>query len=211
MPGKASELVDQPLQRRGKIGHGVTLEAGPAADPGRPASRSSCFCVSSSTFLVASLQAASTRSCSISTSPATSGSILTPVTFLWPSILTVTMPPPAEASTRISATPPASSAASSGPAASWPACFRAFSCFVLPQISDRRAPGFREKFLEPLHFRMSPALATLRRLPGRGVACRRRAARPSGGLLADLDRDPDRLAHHALHGGFEVRAASRYI
>ena len=44
------------------------------------------FCVSSSTFLTASLQAAITRSCSISTSPATSGSIFTPVTFLWPSI-----------------------------------------------------------------------------------------------------------------------------
>ena len=42
-------------------------------------------------------------SCSISTSPATSGSIFTPSTFLWPSILTVTMPPPADASTRISA------------------------------------------------------------------------------------------------------------
>ena len=35
-------------------------------------------CASSSTFLVASLKAAITRSCSISTSPATSGSIFTP-------------------------------------------------------------------------------------------------------------------------------------
>src|SRR6185312_3109561 len=60
-------------------------------------------CDSSSTFLTASAQASTTRSCSISTSPATSGSIFTAVTALWPSILTVTMPPPAEPSTRISA------------------------------------------------------------------------------------------------------------
>ena len=50
----------------------------------------------SSTFLAASLQAATIMSCSISTSPATSGSIFTPSTFFWPSILTLTMPPPAE-------------------------------------------------------------------------------------------------------------------
>src|ERR1700728_4711772 len=41
--------------------------------------------------------------CSISTSPATSGSIVTPNTFLWPSIFTVIMPPPADASTRMAA------------------------------------------------------------------------------------------------------------
>src|SRR5260370_22763104 len=63
------------------------------------------FClVSSSTFFTASLQAATTMSCNISTSPATSGSILTARTFLWPSIFTVTIPPPEDASTRISAT-----------------------------------------------------------------------------------------------------------
>src|SRR5262249_17267171 len=60
--------------------------------------------VSSSTFFTASLQAATTMSCSISTSPATSGSIFTDSTFLWPSILTDTIPPPADASTRISPT-----------------------------------------------------------------------------------------------------------
>src|SRR5580658_6515550 len=42
-------------------------------------------------------------SCSISMSPATSGSILTAVTFFLPSMCTVTIPPPAEASTRMSA------------------------------------------------------------------------------------------------------------
>src|SRR5271157_4442185 len=63
------------------------------------------FCwISPSTFLTASLQAATTMSCNISTSPATSGSILTLSRFFWPSICTVTMPPPAEASTRIWAT-----------------------------------------------------------------------------------------------------------
>src|SRR5271157_1492216 len=61
-------------------------------------------CTSPSTFLTASLQAATTISCSISTSPATSGSILTLSRFFWPSICTVTMPPPAEASTLIWAT-----------------------------------------------------------------------------------------------------------
>src|ERR1035437_683743 len=61
-------------------------------------------CTSPSTFLTASLQAATTISCSISTSPATSGSILILSRFFWPSICTVTMPPPAEASTLIWAT-----------------------------------------------------------------------------------------------------------
>src|SRR5277367_1580900 len=69
-----------------------------------PPSKPPIFCcASSSTFFEASLKAAITMSCSISTSPATSGSILTPVTFFLPSIFTTTMPPPAEASTRISA------------------------------------------------------------------------------------------------------------
>src|SRR5450756_851993 len=42
-------------------------------------------------------------SCNISTSPATSGSILTLNRFFWPSMVTVTMPPPAVAVTLISA------------------------------------------------------------------------------------------------------------
>src|SRR5215471_12880320 len=60
------------------------------------------FCwISPSTFLVASLHAATIMSCSISTSPATSGSIFTASRFFWPSMLTFTMPPPAVASTRM--------------------------------------------------------------------------------------------------------------
>src|SRR5437879_2640972 len=70
----------------------------------RPPSMPPIFCLaSSSTFFTASLQAATTRSCSISTSPATSGSIFTLSRFFWPSIFTDTIPPPAEASTRICA------------------------------------------------------------------------------------------------------------
>src|SRR6185369_1367657 len=42
-------------------------------------------------------------SCNISTSPATSGSIFTLSRFFWPSMVTVTMPPPAVAVTLISA------------------------------------------------------------------------------------------------------------
>src|ERR1035438_7438895 len=69
-----------------------------------PPSRPPIFsCVASSTFFDASLKAASIMSCSISTSPATSASIFTFVTIFLPSIPTVTMPPPAVASTRISA------------------------------------------------------------------------------------------------------------
>src|SRR5580658_3219162 len=67
-----------------------------------PPSTPPIFClVSASTFLTASLQAATIISCSISTSPATSGSIFTESRFFCPSIWTVTMPPPAVASTLI--------------------------------------------------------------------------------------------------------------
>src|SRR5579864_5667173 len=59
--------------------------------------------ICSSTFFTASLDAATIMSCNISRSPATSGSIFTASMFFWPSICTVTMPPPAVASTLISA------------------------------------------------------------------------------------------------------------
>src|SRR3954471_21235194 len=69
-----------------------------------PPSMPPIFClISASTFLNASLQAARIMSWSISTSPATSGSILTARRFFCPSIWTDTMPPPAVASTLISA------------------------------------------------------------------------------------------------------------
>src|ERR1035441_7089566 len=54
-------------------------------------------------ILTASPHAASIMSCNISTSPATSGSILTLSRFFWPSMAIVTMPPPAVAVTLISA------------------------------------------------------------------------------------------------------------
>ena len=59
--------------------------------------------IASSTFCEAALTAAMTRSCSISMSPdfTTSGSITTLSTCFWPFILTVTLPPPEEASTTI--------------------------------------------------------------------------------------------------------------
>src|SRR5664279_3591907 len=59
------------------------------------------ICVS--TCLTASPHAARIISWSISTSPATSGSILTLSRFFWPSMPTVTMPPPAVAVTLIRA------------------------------------------------------------------------------------------------------------
>src|SRR5581483_1465931 len=59
--------------------------------------------ICSSIFLTASLHAATIMSCSISTSPATSGSILTASRFFCPSICTETKPPPAVASTLMAA------------------------------------------------------------------------------------------------------------
>src|SRR5450631_926008 len=62
------------------------------------------FCwICASTCLTASPHAASIMSCNISTSPATSGSIFTLSRFFWPSMATVTMPPPAVAVTLMSA------------------------------------------------------------------------------------------------------------
>src|ERR1035438_8102487 len=62
------------------------------------------FCwICASTCLTASPHAASIMSCNISTSPATSGSIFTLSRFFWPSMATVTMPPPAVAVTLIRA------------------------------------------------------------------------------------------------------------
>src|SRR5262249_20429177 len=91
--------------------------------------------------------------CSISTSPATSGSILTASTFFWPSILTDTMPPPAVPSTRICATSCCMRSCICC------ACFiiccmfpGSFTCLLLeiPYRSDLSA----EDFLEALHFRV---------------------------------------------------------
>src|SRR6266851_8246837 len=121
----------------------------------RPPNKPLIFCcVCSSTFFTASLHAATTISCSISTSPATSGSIFTASTFLWPSIFTVTIPPPAEASTRMRATS---------------CCMRSCICcacfimfcmlpgsftYLLLQIANRSNLA-AEYFLEPFHFRIA--------------------------------------------------------
>src|SRR3954453_6584456 len=61
-------------------------------------------CMASSTLRPASFTAAVIMSCSISTSPdcTTSGSIFTPSTCFWPFMRTLTLPPPAEASTTVS-------------------------------------------------------------------------------------------------------------
>src|SRR6266849_10308612 len=136
------------------------------------------FClVSSSTFFTASLQAATTMSCSISTSPATSGSIFTASTFLWPSILTVTIPPPADASMRMRATS---------------CCMRSCICCafciidcmlpgsftsLLLKISNRSNLPAKD-FLESLHFRIGECarggliLGGLLHLDGRGCLAR---------------------------------------
>src|SRR5512143_1796069 len=163
------------------------------------------FCVSSSTFLCASLNAAIIRSCSISTSPATSGSILTLVTFFWPSMPTVTMPPPAEASTRISAT------------SSCIFCCIFWACCIMacmfPGIFMRRSPSrlltflqiangahlaFREQFLKALHFRMRQG--TLRRF-----IFRRLGRSPGhGGCFSHAQRELDGPARHAPYRRFEL-------
>src|SRR5260370_26702008 len=153
------------------------------------------FClVSSSTFFTASLQAATTMSCSISTSPATSGSILTARTFLWPSILTVTIPPPEDASTRIRATS---------------CCMRSCICcacfimfcmlpgsftYLLLQIANRsNLPA--EYLLKFLHLRIgqrSRRSLVLRRFLRLRRSRRRRA-------LPGDDLDPQRTPHNAPH------------
>src|ERR1017187_4822120 len=112
----------------------------------------------SSTFLKASLQAATIMSWSISTSPATSGSILTDSRFLCPSILTVTMPPPAVASTLIWA--------SSCASFSCICCAWRIICCMLPGSFTLRllevtnfADFAAENFLETLHFRVGQGAA----------------------------------------------------
>src|SRR5258705_10699 len=80
--------------------------AGEVQSPGRPNLLSIPLIpdfIVSSTLRPASFTAAATRSCSISRSSAltTSGSIFTPKIRLAPSILTTTLPPPAEPSTTV--------------------------------------------------------------------------------------------------------------
>src|SRR5271165_3854032 len=139
--------------------------------------------ISSSTRLLASFIAASTISCSISTSPATSGSILTAETFFLPSIFTETIPPPADASTRISAI------SSCILFCICCACF--IICCMFPgsfmvsirlflQVSHGPYLRVREEFLKPLHFRVGE------RALGDIVAGARHRLRRSGRAESDL-------------------------
>src|SRR5882762_5706460 len=152
----------------------------------RPPNKPLIFCcVCSSTFFTASLQAATTISCSISTSPATSGSIFTASTFLWPSILTVTIPPPAEASTRMR---PTSCCMRSCICC---ACFIMFCMlpgsftYLLLQIANRsNLPA--EYLLKFLHFRIGQR-ASRRLVLGRLLRLRRRRRRRGALPGDDLD------------------------
>src|ERR1700730_8706946 len=133
--------------------NGSNLAGGKPRPPSMPPIFS---CVASSTFFDASLKAASTMSCSISTSPATSGSIFTAVTIFLPSIPTVTMPPPAVASTRISAISSCIffciCSACFIMACMFPGSF--INPVLLLQISHHADLCVREHLLETPHFRM---------------------------------------------------------
>src|SRR6266700_4141761 len=71
----------------------------PGGSPSPAATDCIRFAASSRERSMASLTAATTRSCSISTSPATSGSMVIERSFCWPVTRALTAPPPAEAST----------------------------------------------------------------------------------------------------------------
>src|ERR1039457_2715084 len=159
-----------------------------------------------STFFTASLQAATIMSCSISTSPATSGSILTASRFFCPSILTVTMPPPAEASTLIKAISCASF--------SCICCAWRIICCVLPmlpgsftlrllQVSNFADFARGEDFAEALHFGMGKRAAgglVFRdgRRGGRGRRCGSR--RGVANLETDAQRPAETFAHRLFEG-----------
>src|ERR1017187_5364601 len=162
---------------------------------------------SSSTFFTASLHAATIMSCSISRSPATSGSILTASRFFCPSILTVTMPPPAEASTLIRAISCASF--------SCICCAWRIICCMLPmlpgsftlrllQVSNFTDFARGEDFAEALHFGMGQRAAG-GLVPGDG----RRRGRGCGGRrgVAHLEPDAQRPAETFAHGFLEGAVA----
>src|ERR1039457_1706419 len=141
------------------------------------------FCwICVSTCLTASPHAASTMSCNISTSPATSGSIFTLSRFFWPSMATVTMPPPAVAVTLICAI---SCAIFSCICCAWRiiCCILpgSFTCLLLEVANF--AYFAAENFSETPHFRIGQRAAgdfvLGFRFRWRGYGDRRR---PSGGL-----------------------------
>src|SRR5215469_10715606 len=100
-PGKFLEFVDESSHGLGKLSHDLRLYS--PGSPKPPSIPPTVDCIASSTFCPAAFTAAVTRSWSISTSPVftTSGSMWTASTCFLPFILTVTVPPPAEASTTV--------------------------------------------------------------------------------------------------------------
>src|SRR5260370_31036813 len=153
--------------------------------------------ICSSTFFMASLAAATIMSCSISTSPATSGSILTARIFFCPSILMLTMPPPAVASTRISAI--------SCWSFSCICCAWRITCCMLPgsftllllEISNL-ANFAAEHFPEALHFRIG------QRAAGHFVVAVSRWGRAWLRRFTGRELDAQRPAEHGAHGLDEV-------
>src|ERR1035438_2522930 len=161
-----------------------------------------------STFFTASLQAATIMSCSISTSPATSGSILTASRFFCPSILTVTMPPPAEASTLIRAISCASF--------SCICCAWRIICCMLPgsftlrllQVSNFTDFARGEDLAETLHFGMGKRAAggLVFRNGWRG-GCRGGRGRGGRRGFANLKTDAQGPAETFAHGLLEAAVA----
>src|ERR1039458_6644996 len=159
-----------------------------------------------STFFTASLPGATIMSCSISTSPATSGSILTANRFFCPSILTVTMPPPAEASTLIRAISCASF--------SCICCAWRIICCMLPgsftlrllQVSNFANFSRGKDFAEALHFGMGQRAAGGLIL-GDGRRCGPWCGFGRGRPIADLETDAQRPAEAFAYGLFEAAVA----
>src|SRR5271157_5802983 len=98
-----SSFAVKSFHLRSRIAHRAELRYIPGM-PNPPSMPPTVDCICASTLRAASLIAASTRSCSISTSPdlTASGSMRRLSNCLRPSILTVTVPPPDVASTTVS-------------------------------------------------------------------------------------------------------------
>src|SRR5664279_4305991 len=155
--------------------------------------------IASSTLRTASLTAAITRSCSISMSPdfTTSGSITTPKTCFCPFILTVTLPPPDEASTVICCIF----------SCSFSACCRAcasMSCKLNPSMKSPTFAGCnRAVRLAPFlmidhgtNFGAKLFLHALHDGIGHGATARARAIRGASRRRCCLGRELRPSAHH---------------
>ena len=154
--GQALEFGDEARQRFGEIGH--RLRTCPGGRP-MPPSMPPIFCwISSSTFLTASLHAATPCPAASRRRRPLRGRSSRASRFFWPSIFTVTMPPPAVASTLICAI---SCCSFSCICCAW--CIiccmlpGSFTCLLL-QISNF-ADLAAEDFAEALHFRIGQRAA----------------------------------------------------